>query len=154
MYASALGVLRGLLQEEKHAFVSNKHISLTELQLRFGSTTRAVNWVHGISFTTLLLGAISMLWNYPWLSLALLLFTAALQNIRRPLFVTMADDVMASEYRTTGLSVESQMRSWLFAMSALGSGMLADTYGLEAAFGAMAVIVALAWTIGLRRTTA
>ena len=94
-----------------------------------------------------------MFFNHPGPSLLLLVFAAALQNVRRPLFITMADDVMASEYRTTVLSVESQMRSWMFALTAFATGLLADAYGLESAFGAMGAIVALAWGIGLRRTT-
>jgi MFS family permease len=82
---------------------------------------------------------------------------AALQNARRPVFVAAMDERMDPAFRATILSAESQARSWIYALSALGVGLLTDLGGLPAAFLGMAALMAagvpLAW-MGRRRAAA
>ena len=117
-----------------------------------GSSERAVFFIHCATAMVLAIASLSLLFEYDWLGLTFLVFIAALQNIRRPLFIASADDVMVSEYRTTILSLESQMRSWLFATSALITGLMIDYTGLKSAFAIMACVVAVACLFGLKRS--
>jgi hypothetical protein len=88
--------------------------------------------------------AIGLLTGVLWPSLVVLLGLAALQNLRRPIFVSTADDVMDPDYRATSLSIESQARSAVYALTAIVTGALADAFGLAGAFALMAVLLGLA----------
>jgi hypothetical protein len=90
-----------------------------------------------------------------WMGVGVVLMwvLAALQNARRPLFVATLDDHMEPDWRTTTLSVESQLRRWVYAATALGAGVLAEYGGLGAAFASMAgLMLTGALLAGLRRS--
>ncbi len=76
---------------------------------------------------------------------------AALQNARRPLFVTALDDRMDGDYRATTLSAESQLRGWAYAGSALVAGALADAGGVAWALAWMGLALLAAVLLGGRR---
>lgn len=111
---------------------------------RAGSEARALRVAHvaaAVGMVGVVLG-LSTGWQAP--ALVCFLAFAALQNARRPIFVSALDDVMDPAYRATTLSIESQARSWAYAGSAVVMGALADAGGLVAAFAGMAGLLALA----------
>ena len=70
--------------------------------------------------------------------LVLMLGLGAVQNGRRPIFVSTVDDVMDPRWRTTTLSAENVAREVTHALSAVALGVIADHAGLGAAFAVMA----------------
>ena len=105
---------------------------------------RALRAVHLVAALAVCGAAIGLLTGVLWPSLVVLAGLAALQNLRRPIFISVADDVMDPDYRATSLSIESQARSAVYAVTALGAGALADAFGLAAAFVLMAALLGLA----------
>jgi MFS family permease len=115
------------------------------------ASNRLVTWskgVHGALRKTHILAAsimtaacVGFYLGHAWLGLVFMLGLGALQNTRRPIFLTAMDDVMDPHYRATTLSVESQGRSWVYAGTSVGSGWIADTLGLTVAFALMAVLL-------------
>ena len=114
-------------------------------------SSRVASWSGGVEFglrrlhltvaAVVTIATITLHFGFPTVGLVTLLSVGALQNARRPLFVTCLDDVMAPEYRATVLSVESQGRSWVYAGTSIGLGMLTDTFGLAATFSTMALLL-------------
>lgn len=82
-----------------------------------------------------------------WLAAVLIGFVllAALQNMRRPIFLARFNDVMDKPQRTTTLSIESQARTWIVAIVAPITGYVADHQGLPWAL----VIIAGIFSSGL-----
>ena len=72
----------------------------------------------------------------------LLLQTA--QNARRPIFVSLFNDVMDKPQRATTLSIESQVRGGAVALLAPATGYIADSFGLPWAFLAISFLLAAA----------
>jgi MFS family permease len=119
-------------------------LGATWLVARAGGEARALRAAHvaaAIGMLGVVLG-LSTGWQAP--ALICFLAFAALQNARRPIFVSALDDVMDPRYRATTLSIESQARSWVYAASAVVMGALADARGLVAAFAGMAALLGLA----------
>ncbi|MCB9536129.1 MAG: MFS transporter [Myxococcales bacterium] len=118
-------------------------LGATWLVARAGSEARALRAAHraaALGMVGVVVG-LSTGWQAP--ALVCFLAFAALQNARRPIFVSALDDVMDPAYRATTLSIESQARSWAYAGSAVVMGALADAGGLVAAFAGMAALLAL-----------
>ena len=109
-----------------------------------GGARRALRSVHLVAALAVGGAAIGLLTGVLWPSLVALLGLAAVQNLRRPIFVSTADDVMDPDYRATSLSIESQARSAVYALTAIVTGALADAFGLAGAFALMAVLLGLA----------
>ena len=108
---------------------------------------------HALAALVATLAALATLLEVPWLGLLLLITLAALQNARRPIFVTALDDVMAAEYRATLLSSESQARSWCYALVSVAFGFAADALGLGAVFAGVALLLCLASALSPRGET-
>jgi len=68
-----------------------------------------------------------------WIGLVVTGFVllATLQNVRRPVFVSLLNRSIDKPQRATTLSIESQARSWSFAVLAPTTGWVADHYGLS-----------------------
>ncbi len=111
----------------------------TRLLAWFKSAPSALFNVHLSAALVLTITAASLSLNLAWLGLIVMAGLAALQNARRPIFVTAIDDEMDPHYRATTLSLESQGRSWLYALTSIAVGWFADTFGLSAAFALMAL---------------
>ena len=111
----------------------------TRLLAWFKSAPSALFNVHLSAALVLTITAASLSLNLAWLGLIVMAGLAALQNARRPIFVTAIDDEMDPHYRATTLSLESQGRSWLYALTSITVGWFADTFGLSAAFALMAL---------------
>ncbi len=108
----------------------------------------------GIYFSLLLAsGFMALCFSLGWLSLGLLGFfvVAALQNLRRPIFVSGLNQVMDPAQRATTLSLESQARSWSVALLSPPVGYLADRMGIAAAFAAITLLLAVGLPLHLRR---
>lgn len=69
---------------------------------------------------------------------------AVLQNVRRPIFLSLLNQFMDKPQRATTLSIESQARSWTFAILAPVTGLVADHFGLSAALILIAGLLATA----------
>jgi len=84
-----------------------------------------------------------------WLFMGMIGFIAltGLQNVRRPIFVALLNEVMDKPQRATTLSVDSQLRSWGVALLAPATGYLADSFGLPWAFLAISFLMATALLI-------
>ncbi|MEE2787779.1 MAG: MFS transporter [Myxococcota bacterium] len=141
-YLCLSGVLAG------SAALAAKHLSR-----RFKSAARAQVAIHGVSASVLGISAIAFSLDRIEFALVFLVGLAALQNARRPLFLAAVADEMVADHRTTILSLESQLRSGLYAVSSIGSGWLADQHGLGASFYFMAGIVGIAWLVSGRRAS-
>ncbi|MCB9541373.1 MAG: MFS transporter [bacterium] len=83
--------------------------------------------------------------------LVLMLGLGAVQNGRRPIFVSTVDDVMDPRWRTTTLSAENVAREVSSALSAVALGVIADHAGLGVAFAVMAALVGVAAVYGIGR---
>ena len=119
---------------------------------RCRSVSTALLCSHVLAAVITTVACLGFYFSQVWMSLGLMVVLSALQNIRRPIFVTAIDDVMDPHYRATVLSVESQGRSWVFAATSVLAGWCADTWGLGAAFTFMAGLLWLAVLIGNRQT--
>lgn len=115
-----------------------------------GGPLRALWLAHALAAAALALTAAGL--HGGWLApgLVLMVGLAALQNARRPIFVATVDDVMDPRWRATTLSVESQARAIVHAVTAAGVGLVAERVGLGAGFAVMATLVGLAALIGRR----
>lgn len=117
--------------------------SLLSARLAGDDPARALRRIHQAA--ALALALIGLLgWLAGGLALVVLpvfLALAALQNARRPIFVAALDDVMDPRFRTTALSVETQARSWSYALGALLAGALADWQGPGLALLGMGIIL-------------
>ncbi len=111
---------------------------------RVGDARRVLRGIHLLAALAVGAAAAGLLTGMLWPSLVVLVGLAGLQNLRRPIFVGAADDVMDPDYRATNLSIESQARSAVYGLTALGTGALAERYGLASAFVVMAALLALA----------
>ena len=113
----------------------------TRILAWFEAAPKALFTVHLAAAMVVSAASISFYWGQAWIGLALMVGLAALQNARRPIFVTAIDDEMDPHYRATTLSVESQGRSWLYAGASVAIGWVADTWSLAGAFAAMASLL-------------
>ena len=77
----------------------------------------------------LILNAIFITVQLPIVVIFLYLFIFAFQNLRRPLCVDYLGDIMKKEQRTTILSAESQVKSFLVFIFAPLFGFIADSAG-------------------------
>ncbi len=66
---------------------------------------------------------------------------AILQNMRRPIFVSLFNQVMDKPQRATTLSIESQSRTWSVALLSPLFGWVADSYGLSATLYMIAALL-------------
>ena len=109
-----------------------------------GDPRGALTLVHAAAAIALGLTAAGLFGG--WLGPGLILMSglAALQNARRPIFVAAADEVMDPRWRTTTLSVESQARAIVHALTAAAIGFVSEEGGLGVGFSVMAVLVAVA----------
>ena len=92
---------------------------------------RALLWIYRGSAVAAVGISLSLFAGWLWLGLAGFLVLAFAQNARRPTFVAELNRSMDKPQRATTLSIESQARSWSFAVLAPTTGWLADTAGLS-----------------------
>jgi MFS family permease len=118
-----------------------------------GGVSKGLSWVYFMLLAAS--GLMALAFSLGWLSLGLLGFfvVAALQNLRRPIFVSGLDRVMDPAQRATTLSLESQARSWSLALLSPPVGYLADRLGIAAAFVAITLLLAVGLPFHLRRFT-
>lgn len=120
------------------------------LVARAGGPERALTLAHGLATLALGLTAAGLLGDLLAPGLVVMLGLAALQNARRPIFIAAVDDVMDPRWRATTLSVESQARAALHAVTAAAVGFAAEWGGLGAGFGIMAALVAASAIVSAR----
>lgn len=120
--------------------------SLFSARLAGTDPQRALRGIHRLGAVLLLLvGGLGLIaGSLAWVLLPVFLALAALQNIRRPIFVATLDDVVDPRFRATALSVETQARSWGYAISALLAGALADLQGPGLALLVMGLTLGIA----------
>lgn len=115
----------------------------TRLEAFAGGPARALALAHALAALALGATAAGLLGGWLTPGLVLMLGLAALQNARRPVFVAAIDDVMDPRWRATTLSIESQARAGLHAVTAAVVGVLAEAFGLGAGFALMTALVAI-----------
>jgi len=108
---------------------------------RVGNLGKAIN-------TTLILGALIIIltgvfYHINWLVLSIILFLLiyVLHNIRRPMNVGYIADRIKSRVMASGLSVESQTKTFMGAALAFLMGFFADLFGIGAALVIIGFIV-------------
>lgn len=123
-------------------------------QLLLGGTSRALR-ICQFSLLGLSLG-MALCFGMGWLSLGIAGYVAmaALQNLRRPIFVSRLNQVMDKPQRAGTLSVESQLRTWTVALLSPLVGWIADRNGLSGAFLVIAALLLLSIPLALRQGTA
>lgn len=101
---------------------------------------------HGAAALLLAGAGVSLALGVDLLALGLMAGLLALQNARRPIFLSRMEDAMDPAWRTTTLSLESQSRGICHAILAVSVGAMADSIGLLwPAFLVLAVGPAIAW---------
>lgn len=109
---------------------------------------------HGVAALLLVGAAGALAVGVDLVGLALMAGLLALQNARRPIFLSLMDDTMDPAWRTTTLSLESQARGIFHAGLAVSVGALADATGLLwPAFIVLAVGPGVAWLWSRRVAT-
>ena len=116
-----------------------------------GGADRAVARVHWLAALAAGLVALSLGGSWPLVGAAGFLALAVLQNVRRPMFVSLFARVMDKPQRAATLSLESQGRSFAVAILAPLTGWIADLAGLGAALAVIAGLLALAALMGRGR---
>ncbi|MGB0591759.1 MAG: MFS transporter [Myxococcota bacterium] len=123
------------------ALAGSASLISTRILTMFGGAPKALLNLHLAAAVVVTIACVGFYAEQAWLGLVLMAGLAALQNARRPIFVTAIDDEMAPHYRATTLSVESQGRSWLYAGTSIAVGWAADTWSLAGAFALMALLL-------------
>jgi len=116
-----------------------------------GGVSSAIYRVHLMAALITSLACLGFYLGQGLLGMLLMLGLASLQNMRRPIFVAHLDSVMDSHYRATTLSVESQGRSWLYALSSVALGWVADAFELSGVFLVLALFFWAACILSARR---
>lgn len=124
----------------------------TTLVRRTGGVHAALFAAHVTAAIVLGVTAAGMVGGLLAPGLVLMLGLGAVQNGRRPIFVSTVDDVMDPRWRTTTLSAENVAREVTHALSAVALGVIADHAGLGAAFVVMALLVGVAAVYGRAAT--
>jgi len=107
--------------------------------------------LHGAAAVVVAAVAGSLLGNWLLGGAVGFLILAILQNLRRPIFLTVFNRFMDKPQRSATLSIEAQARSLTFAVVAPVTGWVADHHGLGAAFVVIAGLLALAAALALFR---
>ncbi len=109
----------------------------------FGGTSQGLRGIY--LMLCVVSGIMALAFSLGWLSVGLLGFfaVAALQNLRRPIFVSGLNLVSDPAQRATTLSLESQARSWSVALLSPPVGYLADRFGIAVAFVAITLLLLL-----------
>lgn len=108
---------------------------------KMGSLSLTIN-------TSLLVGAIivftiGLLVNrqIPWLAVVLFILLFIIENLRKPAGISAVAETINPQILATGLSAQSQFDSLFAAFFAFGIGVLADHFGLGAAFMGVGCLV-------------
>lgn len=120
------------------------------LERRVGGSGRALAGIHIAVAVIVVLIAVGISGNGLFIGVAGFLVLTVLQNLRRPIFVSRFNRYMDKSQRAATLSIESQGRSFLFAILAPSTGWMADEFGLGAAFAGIAVVLGAVVLLGLR----
>ncbi len=141
----ALGaILIGLYYLAQDLLGGVSAIAAVPLERRAGGRPAALRMVYLASVAAAV--AIALALQQSWLVLGVLgyIAIAALQNARRPIFVAELNEHMDKPQRATMLSIESQTRSFGFAIFAPLTGWIADHYTLAWAVAFIPVLLATA----------
>ncbi len=138
----------GALVMGGYAFVQGNLAGVSSFMARrlpdlFGGARNANRAVHWLSTASMALVAVGIWLGQLWVGLVFLMALAALQNARRPVFVAVFDEVMDPDHRATLLSIEAQGRAFLYAATAMVTGLIADQWGLAPVFCCLALVMAL-----------
>ncbi|MFP4461096.1 MAG: MFS transporter [Thermotogota bacterium] len=115
---------------------------------RFVEKTKKLSFALNVTFLTGMLLILSAgffnVFSINILPVILFLLIFVLQNLRRPLNVSLISDIIPSEKLSTGLSVESQLKTIFIAVFSPILGFLADKMGVGwALFGFSALMLGL-----------
>lgn len=136
-----VAVVVGVLYFVLHLGTSYAAANAGRMRERAGSLPAAVNISYLLGVCLLgVAGVSAALRIYP-LSIVAFLGFYMLQNVRRPIMVGYLADLIPQRTMTTGLSVESQLRTLLSAGIAPLVGLLADRIGVG---GTLVIIAAVA----------
>ncbi len=141
----ALGaILIGLYYLVQDVLGGVSAVAAVPLERRAGGRPAALRMVYLAAVAAA--AAIALALQQSWLVLGVIGYVAiaALQNMRRPIFVAELNERMDKPQRATMLSIESQARSFGFAIFALLTGWIADHYTLEWAITFIPVLLAAA----------
>jgi len=123
----------------------------TTLEKGAGGGARALRVAYGLCFLLSIAVCICVLGGSMLLGLAIFIILTMLQNVRRPIFLSMFNQFMDKPQRATTLSIESQSRSLLIAALLPISGWAADRYGLIAFFTITSGMLALGFLLRFLR---
>ena len=120
------------------------------LERSVGGHTRALGGIYIAAAVIIALIAVSLSRTGLFIGVLGFLALTVLQNLRRPIFISRFNQYMDKSQRAATLSIESQARSFLFALLAPPTGWLADKFGLGAAFAGIAVVLTVVVFLGFR----
>lgn len=111
------------------------------LERRVGDGFRAIQIIYGVNLAVCLVVGLCL--QLEWIVIGLFGFVvlAVLQNARRPIFVSQFNRVMDKPQRATTLSIESQGRTFMVALLAPLTGLVADRHGLAAVFLVIGIVL-------------
>jgi MFS family permease len=142
-----VAVMTALLYFLLYLFTAYLTARSGRLSERLGPVHRGLNLSYLLS-VLLMLGVGATVWlQLPELAVLLFIGFYGFQNLRRPLTVAFVSERIEGKVMATGLSAESQLKTFLVAILAPLFGMSADRFGLPAAFALLALLALLLYPL-------
>jgi MFS family permease len=133
-----LGVLYGIMNLAS-AFASRNVYRLTD-------KASPISWMNrlfdGFGLIAALIG-LGLLIEQPAIIMAAFFLLFVMKDMRRPLFVSAAGDLIQKKQRATILSVESQLRALMLIVLAPVFGFFAEQYSLSLLFFGLGIVIFL-----------
>lgn len=136
-------VIVGLVYFVIYMLTSYASRSAHTVSQRFPNLSQAVNVTFLTGAGLLFVAGGATQYKIDALSILIFLFLYVLQNVRRPMNVSLISDQISSKVMASGLSVESQLTTVLMAILAPIMGALADKFGVGAALGGLGLLMLL-----------
>ncbi len=136
-------VIVGLVYFVIYMLTSYASRSADTVSKRFPNLSQAVNVTFLAGAGLLFLAGGAAQYKIDALSILIFLCLYVLQNVRRPMNVSLISDQISSKVMASGLSVESQLTTVLMALLAPIMGALADRLGVGAALAGLGGLMLL-----------
>jgi MFS family permease len=125
-----VSVVVGIVYFLLYLLTSYSSKNASKFSRKFKSLSRAVNLTYLSGAIFLLLAGITTALNWNILAIILFVLFYMLQNVRRPMNVSLISEKIPNRTMATGLSFESQLTTTLKALIAIGVGAFADKFGV------------------------
>jgi MFS family permease len=125
-----VSVVVGIIYFLLYLLTSYSSKNASKFSKRFKNLSNAINLTYLSGAIFLLLAGITNVLKWNVFAIILFVLFYMLQNVRRPMNVSLISERIPSRTMATGLSVESQLTTTFKALIAIGIGALADKFGV------------------------